>query len=207
MRTAAWLLLGGLLAFGFGAAIPVRWLEVWFSGLERHLELISQHRRSWAWLNGFMIAAVLLTAAGFSVMAAQLGHPALVAAAATFAIGSVMWILVASYRTTTSVWVADQMSATGRVPEVFKALDAWTGRWFQIYIATAYGSEIAVGVGLLSGTVVPSWVCIFTIGFGLAGFLSVLPGFSRLPVLSGVFEVPILVHVAPAIIGVALLLR
>jgi hypothetical protein len=118
-----------------------------------------------------------------------------------------MWILVASYRSTTSVWVADQMSETGRVPAVFEALEAWTGRWFQIYIATAYGSEIAVGVGLLGGTVVPSWVCIFAIGFGVAGFLSVLPGFSRLPGLSRVFEVPILVHVAPAVIGVALLMR
>jgi hypothetical protein len=100
-----------------------------------------------------------------------------------------------------------RLRETGQVPEVFKALDAWTGRWYQIYIAAAYGSEIAVGVGLLSGTVVSSWVCILTIGVGLAGFLSVLPAFSRLPVLSAVFDVPIVVHVTPAIIGVALLVR
>jgi hypothetical protein len=207
MQTAAWLLIGGLLTFGFGAAIPVRWLEVWFSELERYLELISQHRRSWTWLNGFMIAAVLMTAAGFSLIAARLGHPALLAGAATFAIGSVMWILVASYRATTAVWAADQMSATGQVPEVFKALDAWTGRWYQLYIATAYASEFAVGLGLLSGAVVPAWVCIFTMGVGLAGLLSVLPGFSRLPLLSAVFDVPIVVHLAPAIIGGSVLVR
>ncbi|MDQ6711885.1 MAG: hypothetical protein M3Z28_01665 [Candidatus Dormibacteraeota bacterium] len=40
MRTAAWLLVGGLLAFGFGATIAVRWLEVWFSGRRQYHSLV-----------------------------------------------------------------------------------------------------------------------------------------------------------------------
>ncbi|HEY8732198.1 MAG TPA: hypothetical protein VIN69_09510 [Candidatus Limnocylindria bacterium] len=71
MAVAAGLLVAGMLSFMIGAAIPLAWLEkpgvvpeVWSAPLERYLQLIAQHRGSWAWTNGFMITAVVLNAAG-----------------------------------------------------------------------------------------------------------------------------------------------
>ncbi len=58
VTVAAALLLAGLLSFAVGAGIPTRWPpaslypEVWGASLERCLELIAQHRRSWTWANG-----------------------------------------------------------------------------------------------------------------------------------------------------------
>ena len=205
--TAAVLLLGGALCFLIGAAIPIRWLEVWFSSLERHMELIAAHRRAWSWINGLMIAAVALNAAGLSVLAAVTSRPAIIAGATAYGIGSVWWVMVASYRSTASVWAADRLVSTQRMPEVFEALDGWMGLLFRLYTLMAYGSELAVGAGLLQTALVPSWSAWIMVVLGIGGFLSQMPGTNRISALRSVFEVPIVVHVAPALIAIALLVR
>ena len=205
--TAAVLLLGGALCFLTGAAIPIRWLEVWFSPLERYLELIATHRKAWSWMNGLMIAAVVLTTAGLSVLAAVTSRPAIIAGAAAYGIGSVCWVMVASYRSTASVWAADRLASTGRMPEAFEAVDRWMGLLFRLYILMAYSSELAVGAGLLQTALVPSWSAWIMVILGVGGFLSQMPGTNRISPLRSVFEVPIVVHVAPALIAIALLFR
>jgi len=205
--TAALLLLGGALCFLVGAGIPIRWLEVWFSPRERSLELIAAHRSAWSWINGFMIAAVVLNAAGLSVLAASTSRPALIAGATGYAVGSVWWVMVASYRSTASGWAADRLASTRRLPEVFEALDGWMGLLFRLYILMAYGSELAVGAGLLQTTLVPVWSSWTVIVLGVGGFASQMPGSTRISVLRSVFEVPIVVHVAPTVIAITLLIR
>ena len=205
--TAAVLLLGGALCFLVGAAIPTRWMEVWFSSQERSMELIAAHRQAWSWINGLMIAAVILTTAGLTVLAAVTSRPAIIAGAATYGIGSVWWVLVASYRSTASVWAADRLASTGRIPEAFEAVDGWMGLLFRLYVLMAYGSELAVGAGLLQTALVPSWSAWIMVVLGIGGFLSQMPGTNRISALRSVFEVPIVVHVAPALIAIALLVR
>ena len=212
MAIAAGLLVTGLVTFMIGAAIPLAWLEkpglvpeVWNAPLMRYLELIAEHRRSWSWTNGLMIAAVLMNAAGLAALAALAGQPAVTAGAAGYGIASVFWIVVASYRTTVSIWAADQLAATNRVPDASTALDLWSGISFQIYTAAGHGSQAMVGLGLLQAALVPSWIAWIAIVIGVAGLLSQLPGFSEVPGLQALF-IPIVMHVAPALIGIALLI-
>ncbi|HCG00786.1 MAG TPA: hypothetical protein DEV93_09625 [Chloroflexi bacterium] len=205
--TAALLLLGGALCFLVGAAIPIRWLEVWFSPAERHLELIAAHRGAWSWINGLMIAAVVLNAAGLSVLGASTLQPEVIAGATGYSIGSVWWVIVASYRSTTALWAADRLASTKRLPEVFEALDGWMGLAFRIYILIAYGSELVVGAGLLQTAVVPNWTAWIVVLLGVGGFLSQMPGTTRISALRSMFEVPIVVHVAPAVVAITLLVR
>jgi hypothetical protein len=211
MSVTAGLLVAGMVSFMIGAAIPLAWLEkpglvpeVWSAPLERYLQLIAQHRRSWAWSNCFMIAAVVLNGAGLAALAGFAGQPAVTAGAAGYAIAAVFWIVVASYRNTVSVWAADQLAATNSLPEASTGLDLWSGMAFQIYTAVGHGSQAAVGLGLLQAEVVPSWIGWIAVVLGIGGLLSQLPGFSR---ALQAFFIPIVMHVAPALIGLSLALR
>jgi len=213
VAVAAGLLVAGMLSFMIGAAIPLAWLEkpglvpeVWSAPLERYLQLIAKHRQSWAWTNGFMIAAVVLNAAGLAALAAFAGQPAVNAGAAGYGVAAVFWIVVASYRNTVSVWAADQLAATNRVPDASMALDLWSGLSYQIYTAAGHGSQAVVGLGLLQTDLVPSWIAWIAVVLGIAGLLSQLPGFSRAPGLQALF-IPIVMHVAPALIGLSLALK
>ena len=171
------------------------------------MELIAAHRQAWSWINGLMIAAVVLNTAGLSVLAAVMSLPAIIAGATAYGIGSVWWVMVASYRSTASVWAADRLASTQRMPEAFEALDGWMGLLFRLYILMAYGSELAVGAGLLPSALAPSWSAWTMVVLGFGGFLSQMPGTNRISALGSVFEVPIVVHVAPAIIAIALVVR
>jgi hypothetical protein len=75
---------------------------------------------------------------------------------------------------------------------------------FQIYTAVGHGSQAAVGLGLLQAAVVPSWISWIAVVLGIAGLLSQLPGFSR---ALQAFFIPIVMHVAPALIGLSLALK
>jgi len=206
VRLSAALLVGGLLSFVIGAAIPLGWLEVWGAPLERYLQLIGQHRRAWSWANGFMLTAAVLNAAGLAVLAFQANEPPIEAGAASYSIAAVFWILVVTFRSTVSIWAADELTASHRVPNSFVGIDRWSGMNFQLYTAMGHAAQAVVGLGLLATPLVPKWVAGFTVAFSLAGFLSQLPGTSRIPRLRGFF-IPILMHVAPALIGISLLVR
>ncbi len=205
MRTAGVLLIGGALAFLTGAAIPVRWLEVWFASTERHLEVVRTHASAWRWLNGLMIAAVVLTAAGLGALGHVIGNPAAAAGATAYAGAAVIWIVFSAYRATLSPRVGDRLAATGALPDWYQDVSDTAGALFTIYIVIAFAAEAIVGVGLLRAGAVPEWIGWFTVGFGLVGGASQLFPFSRIPVLAGIFQVPILVHVAPLLIGIAVL--
>jgi hypothetical protein len=206
VRLSAALLIGGLLSFTVGAAIPLGWLEVWSAHLERYLQLIGQHRRAWSWANVFMLTAAALNAAGLAVLAFQTSQPPIVAGAAGYSIAAVFWILVVSFRSTVSIWAADELAASHRVPNSFVGIDRWSGMNFQLYTAMGHAAQAMVGLGLIATPLVPKWVAGFTIAFSVAGLLSQLPGTSSIPRLRGFF-IPILMHVAPAMIGISLLVR
>jgi hypothetical protein len=179
---------------------------VWSAPLERYLQLIGQHRRAWSWANGFMLTAAVLNATGLAVLAFQANEPPIVAGAAAYSIAAVFWILVVTFRSTMSIWAADELATSHRVPNSFVGIDRWSGMNFQLYTAMGHAAQAVVGLGLLATPLVPKWVAGFTVAFSLAGFLSQLPGTSRIPRLRGFF-IPILMHVAPALIGIALLVR
>lgn len=179
---------------------------MWGAPLERYLQLIGQHRRAWSWANGFMLTAAVLNATGLAVLAFQANQPPIVAGAAGYGIAAVFWILVVTFRNSVSIWAADELTASHRVPNSFVGIDRWSGMNFQLYTAMGHAAQAVVGVGLIATPLVPKWVAGFTIAFSLVGFLSQMPGTSRIPRLRGFF-IPILMHVAPALIGISLLVR
>lgn len=121
--------------------------------------------------------------------------------------GSIFWILVVSYRNTTSVWAADQLASTGRLPEAFTGTDLWVGYLFELYTTISVASIAVVGAGLWANGLVPRWVAAVAIAFGTLGLISRLPGASRIPGLRTVYEVPGLLHFPSAFIAIGLLLR
>lgn len=88
----------------------------------------------------------------------------------------------------------------------FVGIDLWSGMNFQLYTAMGHAAQAMVGLVLIATPLVPKWVAGFTIAFSLVDFLSQMPGTSRIPRLRGLF-IPILMHVAPALIGIGLMVR
>jgi hypothetical protein len=153
-----------------------------------------------------MLTAAVLNAAGLAVLAVQTSQPPIVAGAAGYSIAAVFWILVVTFRNTVSIWAADELATSHRVPNSFVGIDRWSGMNFQLYTAMGHGAQAVVGLGLLATSLVPKWVAGFAVALSLGGFLSQLPGTSRMPRLRGFF-IPIVMHVAPALVGIALLFR
>jgi len=153
-----------------------------------------------------MLTAAVLNATGLAVLAFQANQPPIVAGAAGYSIAAVFWILVVTFRNSVSIWAADELSASHRIPNSFVGIDRWSGMNFQLYTAMGHAAQAVVGAGLIATPLVPKWVAGFTIAFSLVGFLSQMPGTSRIPRLRGFF-IPILMHVAPALIGISLLVR
>ena len=100
---------------------------MWSAPLERYLQLIGQHRRSWSWANGFMLTAAVLNAAGLAVLAVQASQPPIVAGAAVYSIAAVFWILIVTFRNTVSIWAADELSTSHRTPTASSASTAGPG--------------------------------------------------------------------------------
>jgi len=128
---------------------------VWSAPLERYLQLIGQHRRAWLWANGFMLTAAVLNATGLAVLAFQANQPPIVAGAAGYSIAAVFWILIVTFRSTVSIWAADELEISHRVPDSFVGIDRWSGMNFQLYTAMGHAAQAVVGLGLLATPLVP----------------------------------------------------
>jgi hypothetical protein len=207
--TAAILLFGGGLSFAIGAGGPFTrgWNDIWYAPLERYLELIAEHRRTWFWANIFMIAAVVMNAAGLVLLAQLTGDPLVLAGAVAYAVGSVFWLMVCSFRSTTSVWAGEQLASTGRIPEAFAGIDLWVGYLFGLYTTISVASIAVIGVGLWLDGAESHWIAAVAIVFGAVGMVSRLPGASRIPGLRSIYEIPGLLHFPSAFIAAGLLIR
>lgn len=135
------------------------------------------------WERSLIMAAVILTAAGFALLEVVLqpteGRVLARAGAAAYLFAGVL------------VVTGEALSLNGGFEKNYPLI--------AIYVVTAFVAQAAIGVGLLQAGVLPAWAGWFAIVWNLA-WLVALPVLSRRDIYF-----PVLHHVAPLVIGVALL--
>jgi len=205
-RIAGMLLVAGAVIFFASVSIPLLsglGVRVWNAPLPEHLERIASNRSAWLWTNRGIVAGVLLTAVGLGGLTALLreagdgllGQTGLL----FFALGVTFWMIELAFRLSVTVWAAETAASSGAPPAFFEPLQRWMGTLFFLYMALAYLGTAVYGGALLRTASLPAWVGWVTLGAGVFGVISFVIG------LPTIFTIPAGVHLAPLLIGIALL--
>jgi hypothetical protein len=197
-----WTLVTGFVTFLTGAA---GWRMAYEQPLEESLRVVAGDRRRRAWIHLWMIAGVFVTSAGVAgvllmVRADETAIVVAVMAVVAYLLGAISWIASLAFGLTVVPWAAERTVADGRVPEPFPALDAWAGSLYVVHMASAYVSFALLGLAVLAADVLAPWVgwTGVILGLGsLAGFVATRA--------AGPFNPPILAHLYPLILGIAVL--
>ena len=116
-----WLLVGGSLAFGVGAANPYLF-QAWTAPQETFLTIVARRARAWRVTNDLFIGGTVLTAAGVAGLPGVVpdGWPRAlaVAGAVGFAIAAVLWIVSLLYRLAVVPTTARAFAGGGQVARV-----------------------------------------------------------------------------------------
>lgn len=198
-----WTLVAGLAVFLVGAA---GWRMAYEAPLEEALVTIHGDRGRRAWIHGWMLPAMFLTAAGLAALPVVLedgtARVLAVMAATTFALGAVCWVLSLAFRLTVVPAAAADLVDRGAVPEHFRPLDRWASSMYATHMASAYVAAALLGCALLATEdLTPTWLGWTGVGFGtlwLAGFLATR--------FDGPFNPPFWAHLFTGAVGVAMLL-
>jgi hypothetical protein len=195
-----WVLIAGLVIFATGA---VRWNLAYEAPLAESLPLVHRERRRRTWIHTWMTAAMFVTPAGLAGFQAIQSAPTprvLAAMAFTvYAIGAVGMLCSLVFRLTVVPWAAEQTTETGTIPGIFPALNTWAGWLYGAHMLASYATFAILGAAVLASAL-PTWLGWLGVGLGV-GCLAGLVG-TR---FAGPFNPPILAHLYPAVVGVALL--
>lgn len=184
------LVLSFVLWFG-AAALPPR---IWTMPLGDRLELIAERRRTWQTVNVVIAAAAVLLVLGFVLLAEPLersgGGYIVPASLATLGLGAALWLASLTFRLTALTAVTGPTSA-------LELLSAWAGGLFVAWTILGNAAVIGFGAAIAQCGYPAAW----------AGWTAVvLAGLMLAQLLVTGDALPALYHVAPAVIGVVLLL-
>jgi hypothetical protein len=191
---AGWLLVASFVLWLPAAALPSR---VWTASLPERLALIAPRRRRWQAINLSIAGAAVLLVLGF----AALTEPLLRAGAGVLTplsmsvllMGAPLWLASLTFRVTTMT----AASETGPLPG-FAAVSAWAGGLFLAWTALANAAVLGCGVAIVQSGYPAAW----------SGWLAIVLATLMLAQLIATGDaLPALYHVAPALIGIALLLH
>jgi hypothetical protein len=189
---AGWLLLASFALFVPVAALPSR---VWTGTLEEQLALIAQRRRAWQGVNLSIAGSAMLLVFGVVALAEplqQAGGGVLVPLSlGTLLLGAALWLANLAFRVTTMA-VSDPEPPPG-----FAAVAAWAGGLFLGWTVLANVAVLGIGVAIVHSGYPATWS-------GWAAI--VLSALMLAQLLATGDAIPGLYHVAPALIGIALLL-
>lgn len=165
------------------------------------LRLVHEHPRPWYWATVSFIGAILVTTLGLALLAGLLhdgGDPGfseigLVA----FAFGTALWVIHLAARLTVDPWAGKELATTGTIPEAYAPLSRWNGALFTIFSILAFGGMLAFGAAILATHLLPLWLGWATIIYSAGGLILHAATRDSLPVMH---------HLMPLIIGIALLL-
>ena len=182
---ALWLPLG---------AVPSLY-RIWPAPLDEKLALIARHRRAWQGINLCIAASAVTLVLGFAALADPLeaagGGVLVPLSLASLVLGAVLWLASLAYRVTAMVAAAE----SGRPPG-FEAVSAWAGGLFTAWSWLGNLAVAGFGAAIVHGGYPAAW-CGWT-AIALAAALLVQLAFTG-------DALPASYHVAPALIGVALL--
>ncbi|GIG58128.1 hypothetical protein Lfu02_25000 [Longispora fulva] len=196
-----WVLIAGLVVFSVGAA---RWRLAYEGPLADSLPLIYHDRRRRAWIHGWMAAAMFVTTAGLAgfqeLQAAESARVLSAMAFAVYAVGAVCMLCTLVFGLTVVPWAAARAVRAGEVPSIFPALNSWASWLYCAHMLASYTAFTVLGAAVVVSEL-PTWL----------GWLGVVLGPGCLFGLvstrfSGPFNPPILAHLYPAAVGLALLL-
>lgn len=190
---AGWLLLASFALWLPAAALPAR---VWTAPLPERLALIGQRRRSWQTINLSIAGAAVLLVLGFAALAEplrQAGAGVLVPLSlAALLLGAGLWLASLTFRVTAMA------AAAGTTPPAgFEAVFAWAGGLFLAWTVLGNAAVVGFGVAVVRSGYPTTWCGWAAIALGGVMLVQLLATGDALP---GAY------HVAPALIGVALLL-
>ena len=189
---AGWLLLASFALFLPVAALPSR---VWTGPLHEQLALIAQRRRAWQAINLSIAGSAMLLVFGFLALAEplqQAGGGVLVPLSlGTLLVGAALWLANLAFRVTA-------MAVSGAEPPAgFAAVSAWAGGLFLGWTVLANAAIVGIGVAIVHSGYPGTW----------SGWVAIVLGALMLAQLLATGDaIQGLYHVAPALIGVALLL-
>jgi hypothetical protein len=190
---AGWLLVGSFLLWLPAAALPAR---VWTASLPERLALIAPRRRRGQAINLSIAGAAVLLVLGFAALSEPLeraGAGVLIPLSLSARLmGAPLWLASLTFRVTTMT------AASGTDPPPgFAALSAWAGGLFLAWTALANAAVLGFGVAVVDSAYPAAW----------PGWVAIVLACLLLTQLMTTGDaLPALYHVAPALIGIALLL-
>jgi hypothetical protein len=172
---------------------------------EARLPLIAANAGRWELGWAFGIAGIVVTVLGLAMLEAVLrstgdrilGRLGLIA----FLFGAVLTVVGRASEVSVTIWAARETSAGAPIPTLLAPVVDWSNTLTAIYTALAFAALVAFGgsilrTGLLSRGV--GWAAVaWGVGWGLV--------FVVAWIAVGGFDYPVLHHVMPLVIGVALL--
>jgi hypothetical protein len=138
-------------------------------------------------LVGFGILAVMLRNAGQGLLA-TLSFAVLVFASAVS-------VFRGAFEGTVTVWAAQELAATGSVPDLYEPLHAWTNEVFEIAYASLLMAMAGFGWAVLQTELLAHWVGWISIGWSVLWLLGYLFGVG----------IPAIIALYPLVYGIALL--
>jgi len=114
--------------------------------------------------------------------------------------GAVLWLIALTFRLTVGAWAAEMTADTGTVPQVYPALARWAGLGHGVHMVAAYVSAVPLAIVTARAGLIPDWLGIIGIVWGLGLALLFL-----IPRTRFVAAPPFWAHVFTCTMGVALL--
>jgi hypothetical protein len=122
-------------------------------------------------------------------------------AVTAFLLGAVLTIAARAREVSVTVWAAQQTARGAPVPGLLAPTGDWANAMTAIYTALAFASIAGFGASILITGLLPRWIGRAAVGWGVGwGLVFVIEW-----VTAGGFDFPVLHHVIPLVIGVALL--
>jgi len=190
---AGWLLVASFALWLPAAVLPAR---LWTAPLRERLALIAEQRRRWQAVNVSVGVAAVLLVLGFAAAAEPLdraGGGVLVALSQdALLLGAALWLASLTFRVTAMASASDTAPGAG-----FEAVSAWAGGLFLAWSALANAAVVGFGVAIVRSGYPAPWAGWAAVALGALLLVQLLATGNALPALY---------HVAPALIGLALLL-
>jgi hypothetical protein len=166
------------------------------------LAIVVRHVPAYQWGFALMSAGVIVTVLGLGMLSKLLAVasnnflPQL--AIIAFAFGAVLWVIDLAFEMSVTPSAAREFARTGEVPAFFEPLWQWGEMMLRIYTVLAFLAIAGYGWALLQTGLLPQWVGWVSIAwsvFWLGHFIVIQD------------TIPLLHHVIPLVIGIALILQ
>jgi hypothetical protein len=111
-------------------------------------------------------------------------------------VAGILGILEASFHMSVTTWAIHQTVETDSEPEFYPALRQWAGTFQLIYLFLGLVALVGFGGALLKIHLVPTWISITSLVWGVAWLVALLFGVG----------IPAVLFIMPTVIGAALIL-